>query len=205
MSSDLLTFLGIDSKDSWIAWAKSNHPDKGGDTKRFQLVKEAVEARFGLGGQPASAPKHTSTSARGASMGTKEARPSEQEYSRVSEFLRKMEQDFINPPHRPQHCEAKTQSGKLCRKMRFGDTKYCELHGHIDPVGYEKARLAKIEADATAAIQRENRKHWLEDKKRKRQQDVEKRTAELRAARDEHGASEVSAVATAPVGGSTAS
>lgn len=44
---NLRAMLGIsqqtDIKKAWIAWAKENHPDKGGSVDRFVLVKAAYE------------------------------------------------------------------------------------------------------------------------------------------------------------------
>lgn len=43
MSRVLLEFVGIRDKATWHAWAKVNHPDKGGDGDKFRMVKDAYE------------------------------------------------------------------------------------------------------------------------------------------------------------------
>jgi hypothetical protein len=61
MSSPLLRKHGITDKKSWYKWALKNHPDKGGDSENFALVKNDYEKYIrdgaGKGGFPAGGSK----------------------------------------------------------------------------------------------------------------------------------------------------
>ncbi len=171
--SDLLEFLGISSKEAWTAWIRTNHPDRGGDTKRFQLVKEAYEAKFGLGGSTASEVPRASTRPSAASAAT---------YSGLAEKLRKMHEDFTNPPHTSRQCEADTTSGKLCKCVKVRGTKYCFAHlAKFDPVAHAEVDKARMADAARRVVERDTRKEEREAQRAKRQRDVDALVADLRA------------------------
>lgn len=57
---ELLNFCGIKDSSSFKQWASKNHPDKGGDTDKFVLVREAYE-KYIQSPSPSSQPSRSSS------------------------------------------------------------------------------------------------------------------------------------------------
>ena len=174
MSEDLLAFIPISSRDDWLKWALTNPPDHGGDTRRFQLVKEAVERKFGSGGHGPAPQRASATAPPRASAAAAPATSPAAASATKRDFFNT---DFFNSPffarkktaprqtREAAHCcTATTQRGTKCSCPRVAEHELCwrhlrvlrpELAKSVDDARLQHEAERIVEAEVKEAVKKQ--------------------------------------------------
>lgn len=212
----LLQTLGISDRTTYLAWCRSNHPDKhptgAGAANTFAVVKAAYEAVFGHektdvpapscpSTKPAAPPKPAAPAVPPKPAAPAAAPRPKQPVSPDSnneDLLRKVRDALRHltegppPPPDEKRCTAKTTSGDRCKQLRAKGYVFCRVH--VATSGDETLREKYEEERATTKARLQVEK---EERMRKRQADADERKRRVERALEAERAKRVRVADTA--------